>query len=149
MDNHANSPFSKLVHLGLIIKDLDKTIDKLSSYGLGPFEYREIPPGAEEWYKDKPLKASFKIAGVNLGGLDLELIQPVDGDSPHMEFLKNHGEGIQHVGFLVDDVDKEVEAMKEKGAKVQLRADLPPKMKVAYMDLDTSGLVCELMQLKE
>ena len=94
-------------------------------------------------------QATFKIAGVNFGGLDLELIQPVDGDSPHMEFLKNHGEGVQHIGFAVDDVDKEVKALKEKGAKVQLRAELPPRMKIAYMDLDTSGLVCEFMQFKD
>ena len=53
MDNNTNSPFSKLVHLGLIIKDLDKTIERLASYGLGPFEYREIPPDAEEWYGNK------------------------------------------------------------------------------------------------
>jgi methylmalonyl-CoA/ethylmalonyl-CoA epimerase len=149
MNNHkgTKSPFSKLVQVGVVVKDMDKTIAQLTSLGIGPFETRAIPPDAEEWFGDKRMDATFRICGAMVGGIDLELIQPLQGESPHQEFLDKKGEGIQHLAFSVDDVDSEVEALTKKGAKVQMRADLSI-MKVAYVDLNTSGLVFELMQQK-
>lgn len=139
------SPFSKLVQIGIIVKDMDETIKRLQSYGIGPFEHRAVPAGAKEYYKGKPMEAIFKIAAVNLGGVEMEFIQPVQGDSPHMEFLKEKGEGIQHLAFAVDNLDEDIENLKEKGASVQMQSDLG-LLKVAYMDMKTSGLVFELMQ---
>ena len=86
-ENGNKSPFSKLTQIGIIVKDMDATIEKLKAFGIGPFEHREVPPGAKEWYKDKPMDATFKIAAVNVGGVELEFIQPVDGESPHKAFL--------------------------------------------------------------
>ncbi len=146
-NKEAKSPFSKLVQVGVVVKDMDKTIEQLTSLGMGPFETRAIPTDAEEWFGDKRMNAKFKICGAMVGGIDLELIQPLEGESPHQEFLDKKGEGIQHLAFAVDDLDSEVEALTTKGAKVQMRADLSI-LKVAYMDLNTSGLVFELMQRK-
>ena len=82
-EENEKSPFSKLAQIGIIVKDMDTTIEKLTAFGIGPFEHRSVPPGAKEWYKNKPMDATFKIAAVNVGGVELEFIQPVDGDSPH------------------------------------------------------------------
>ena len=139
------SVFSKLVQIGVIVKDMNETIKRLQSYGIGPFEHRAVPAGAKEYYKGNPMEATFKIAAVNVGGVELEFIQPVDGDSPHMEFLKEKGEGIQHLAFAVDNLDEDIENLKKKGASVQMQSDLGP-LRVAYMDMETSGLVFELMQ---
>ena len=139
------SAFTNLVQIGIVVKDMDETIKRLTFYGIGPFEHRAVPAGAKEYYRDKPMQATFKIAAVTLGGMELEFIQPIDGDSPHMEFLKEKGEGIQHLAFTVDNLEKGVESLKEKGASVQMHSDLGP-LKVAYMDMQTSGLVFELMQ---
>lgn len=144
-ENNKKSPFSKLTQIGIVVKDMDETIKKLSAFGIGPFEHRAVPAGAKEWYKDKPMEATFKITAVNLGGMELEFIQPVDGDSPHKEFLEKKGEGIQHLAFSVDNLDEDIENLKGKGASVQMHSDLGP-LKVAYMDMETSGLVFELMQ---
>ncbi len=137
--------FSKLTQIGIVVKDMDETIKKLSSFGIGPFERRFVPEGAKEYYNGKPMDGTFKIAAVNLGGVELEFIQPVEGDSPHMNFLKEKGEGIQHIAFAVDDLKNNVEDLKKKGASVQMESDLG-MLKVAYMDMETSGLVFELMQ---
>jgi methylmalonyl-CoA/ethylmalonyl-CoA epimerase len=146
-ENKKKSPFSKLTQIGLVIKDMDATIKKLTLFGIGPFEHRSIPAEAKEYYRDKPLNATFKIAAANVGGVELELIQPVEGESPHQAFLDEKGEGIQHLAFAVENLDEEIERLTKNGASVQLKADLG-KLKVAYMDLGTSGLVFELMQIK-
>ena len=142
---NANQTFSKPLQIGIVVKDMNKTIERLTSYGIGPFEHRAVPERAKEYYKGKPMEATFKISAVNLGGMELEFIQPVEGDSPHMEFLKKKGEGIQHIAFAVGNLDENIENLIEKGASVQMQSDLGP-LKVAYMDMKTSGLVFELMQ---
>jgi catechol 2,3-dioxygenase-like lactoylglutathione lyase family enzyme len=143
----AESPFSKLVQVGVVVKDLEKTVERLMSLGIGPFTPMHIPPDAEQWFRGKPLDAKFKISGAKLGEIVLELIQPVEGESPHQEFLDSQGEGIQHIAFAVDDLDREVARLTKQGASVLLSANLP-KVRVAYLDLGAGGLVIELMQEK-
>ena len=144
----GSSTFSRLTQIGIVVKDMGSTINRLSSYGIGPFEHRAVPAGAKEWYRGKPMDASFKIAAVNLGGVELEFIQPVAGDSPHQDFLNKKGEGIQHLAFATDDLEKDIENLTKNGASVQMKSDLGV-LKVAYMDMETSGLVFELMQMKK
>lgn len=142
---NKKSLFSKLTQIGIVVKDMDATIEKLTSFGIGPFEHRSVPAGAKEYYRGKPLNATFRIEAVNVGGVELEFIQPVEGESPHQAFLDEKGEGVQHLAFAVEDLEKNMEKLREKGASVQMEADLG-RLKVAYMDMETSGLVFELMQ---
>lgn len=48
----------------------------------------------------------------------LELIQPLDGASIHQDFLDTHGEGLQHLGVLVESVPRTVEQMAGAGYEV-------------------------------
>ena len=141
------SPFSKLIQVGVVVKNLDKAIERLSSLGIGPFTPMLLPPDAEQWFRGKPLDAKFKISGARLGEVVLELIQPVEGKSPHQEFLDNQGEGIQHIAFAVDDLDREVSRLTKQGVSVLLSANLHD-VRVAYLDLGVGGLVIELIQRK-
>lgn len=108
-ENNKKSSFSKLTQVGIVVKDMDATIKKLTSFGIGPFEHRSIPAEAREWYRDKPMNASFRIAAVNVGGVELEFIQPVEGESPHQAFLDQKGEGIQHLAFAVENLEEDIE----------------------------------------
>jgi methylmalonyl-CoA/ethylmalonyl-CoA epimerase len=136
----------KLVQLGIVVRDVNKTIERLQSYGFGPFESRTLPPDREEWYRGKPFLLDVKISMAKLGDVQLELIQPTEGESLHKEFLDQKGEGIQHVMFAVDDFEREVEALTKKGADVVLKARMPGGRTIAYLDLDAGGLVVELVQ---
>ena len=62
------------------------------------------------------------------------------------EFLDKKGEGIQHVMFGVNDFEREVAALTEKGASVVLKANMPGGRSIAYLDLNVGGLVVELVQ---
>ena len=146
-ENNKKSPFSKLTQIGIVVKNMDETVERLSSFGIGPFEHRAVPANAEEWYGDEKMEATFKISAAVVGEVEMEFIQPVSGKSPHQAFLDEKGEGIQHLAFAVENLDEEIERLTKNGASVQLKADLG-KLKVAYLDLGTSGLVFELMQMK-
>ena len=72
----------------------------------------------------------------------------LEGETPVKEFLEKKGEGIQHIGFFVDDLDQETAKMAERGFTVTQSGELP-NVKWAYFDTDAvGGVAIELMQKK-
>jgi catechol 2,3-dioxygenase-like lactoylglutathione lyase family enzyme len=65
------------------------------------------------------------------------------------EFLRDHGEGIHHIAFEVEDLDKTMEGLKARG--VQFVWDIPVQgsrgSKVAYFKAEEfNGVYIELVQ---
>ena len=112
------SPFTQINQVGVVVRDMDKAIERLASLGIGPFQPKLLPPNTKEWFRGKPLKAKLNIRSTMMGDTELELVQPIEGDSPHQEFLDSKGEGIQHIAVRVDDVEKSLEKLKGKGLRV-------------------------------
>ena len=135
-----------LTQVGVVVKDVNKVVERLSSLGIGPFEPKNLPPDRNEWFRGKPMDADFNIQAARIGNVELELIQPLKGDSPHKEFLETKGEGIQHVMFAVDDFEKELDRLTKQGVEVLLRAKFPGTSGVAYLDLGAGNFVVELVQ---
>ena len=96
---------SELKQIGIIVEDLDKAIEYYSShFGLGPFETHTMEVDGFT-YRGKQGSCRLKVAFVQSGPMQIELVQPVDGKSPFSEFLREKGEGVQHFRFDVDDLD--------------------------------------------
>ncbi len=68
------------------------------------------------------LKAS--IAWVDLGGVGLELIQPLDKTSEFSRFLEENGPGVHHVALDVTDYEGACANLSERGATELLSADV-------------------------
>ncbi|MFC1921235.1 VOC family protein [Chloroflexota bacterium] len=142
------SPFSKVIQVGVVVKDVDKTVERLTELGIGPFNEMKLSPEREEWFRKERMYADFKIFGAMIGDIQIELIQPLDGDSPHKEFLETKGEGIQHIGLAVPDVQAAVDELTPQGVEVLLRAKFPGGGGVAYCDLGVGNIIFELIQRK-
>ena len=52
------------------------------------------------------------------GSTHIELVEPIDADSGVARFLEKKGETIHHVCLLVDDLQKELDRLREKGARL-------------------------------
>ena len=64
-----------------------------------------------------------------------------------MEFLEKHGEGVNHLGFLVDDLDAETAKLVGKGFRVISSGKTLSGGAFAYLDTDkVGGIVFELIQ---
>jgi len=138
-----------LEQIGLVVKDMDKALERFSVLGFGPFKAKVLPPGVKEWVKGKPMRADVKVMATTLGNVELELCQPLSGDSPHRDYLTSKGEGIQHVLFTVENLQEEIDRLTALGCSVLLRAsfgDDESSGGLAYIDLDASGLIVELAQ---
>ena len=108
----------------------------------------KLSPEREEWFRKERMYADFKIYGAMIGDIQIELIQPLTGDSPHKEFLETKGEGFQHIGLAVPDVQEAVDELTQKDVEVLLRAKFPGGGGVAYCDLGVGNIVFELIQRK-
>ena len=51
----------------------------------------------------------------NVGDIKIELLEANNADSPISKFIKKRGEGLHHIAFYVDDLEKEMKRLKESG----------------------------------
>ncbi len=144
----VKKPFSKKVtHIAIVVKDAEKAIKRLESFGIGPFKQvgagRNAPPPPVILFRGKPMGKLKEFTG-QLGGIGFEIFEPGEGASPWREFLDKHGEGIEHIGFepdSVDDLDKEVTRFKEQGADILFNVKSEDGTGGgAYVDLGVGGL---------
>ena len=147
-NDSGKSTFTRITHIGLVVKDMNKTIQRLTALGIGPFTPRMPPPDAKETYRGKPFIPSQRVAIqiTHIGDMELELIQPINGESPHQEFLDKKGEGIQHLGFMVDNLQEDVKRLTDQGSEILFTSQFKGGGGVTYLDLDVAGLIVELVQ---
>ena len=104
-------------HIGIVVKDLDKTIEFLSSiWGLGPWVTVEDSPNKDDIKIGEKYK--LKVAYAKLGSVVLELFQPLEGRSIWSQFLEDKGEGIHHLGFEVSNWDDMVLQLQKQGGRM-------------------------------
>jgi methylmalonyl-CoA/ethylmalonyl-CoA epimerase len=138
--------YPRMWDTAVVVKDLEKTKKRFMELGLGqPVEGGGPPEGAEGlFYNGKPLESNMKAFIVRIGNLSMEFIEPDDKPNPWSGFLKNHGEGVHHLGFQVKDVEKEVNRLVKLGAEVPFYGKINGKMGAAYVDLKMANLFIEL-----
>jgi len=107
-------PFNKLAQAGLVVKDLEKTIDFYEKLGIPPFKPLKFEID-KRWLRGETIELSNKIKISQAGPLELEPMQPVEGNSIQMQFLRERGEGLHHLAFFMDDVEEEVRRLEAKG----------------------------------
>jgi methylmalonyl-CoA/ethylmalonyl-CoA epimerase len=141
--------YLKVDQVAIIVKDVEKVTKQLSSlWKLEPFRFieQDIPDSILHG-KKMPLKA--KLAFTRFGPVELEIIQPGEGESIYREFLNNKGEGIHHFGLLVSDIECEIAKFRGRGIGV-LQSGETPRVRFAYMDTESStGMIIELLQRKQ
>jgi len=84
-----------------------------------------------------------------IGDTEVELLEATDEDSPIAKFIEKRGEGIQHIAYRVDDIEKALEEVKAKG--IRLIDEKPRKgaggAKIAFLHpKSTYGVLIELCE---
>lgn len=135
-------------HIGVAVKDLDNAIKFCELMGLGPFESPKIEVTSRELYGQPVAVSAMKLRGkfTSLGSVRLELIQPVEGKSLWSDFLETNGEGLHHIGFVVDDLAKEDAELTKKGFKLLFKANYKNGGGAAYYSHSQGNFLIELVQ---
>jgi methylmalonyl-CoA/ethylmalonyl-CoA epimerase len=129
-------------HISYAVTDIDKVVEAWSRlYGIGPWTYREN--GGKD-AKGRPWK--IRMAFAHVGPVEIELVQCLEGRIFQSRFIDQWGEGVHHLGFYVDDVEKEVSKLVSDGATLLIH---DPE-RFAYLDAGgPGGAIFELMQRRD
>src|SRR2546425_976719 len=66
-------------------------------------------------YCGAPSQARAKLAFFQMGQVALELIEPIGEPSTWRDHLEQHGEGVHHVAFRTDDMQKTLSVLNHQG----------------------------------
>ncbi|MCW2782390.1 MAG: lactoylglutathione lyase [Marmoricola sp.] len=132
-----------IVQIAWVTDDIDATERLLSEqYGVG--EWMRIPDvhfGPEDCtYRGAPADFTAHIALGYSGDLQLELIQPVTGESIYTEFLAGNAPGLHHVCFTTEDIEAACAAAVAAGQEVVQRGSMMGgAMEFAYVAAPSAG----------
>ena len=134
------------LHIGVVVKDMDSTIQRLTStFGIGPWDIKERRyPEAQVVVGKGPF--SYRVAFADLGPIELELIEVLEGSTIHADFLNARGEGIHHIGFRVQDLENTVTTLEQQGIGV-LQSAFREGSRYVYMDpTELGGIMFEFVE---
>ena len=136
----------KIYQLGYVVADVEKAARHYeSAFGIGPFVGPVVVPMKKAVFMGRTVSTKITTVFAKSGDIQLEFIQPLDGDNPYTEFLARKGEGIHHLGFKVDDIEQAKAEFAKKGMEPFFSGDLVV-MKFAYYDTaQFGGLAMELL----
>ena len=92
--------------------------------------------GADCSYRGRPADYAAHLSVGYLGEAQIELIEPVRGDSPYTEFLESKGPGLHHLAFDVPDFDATVAALGKAGLELLAAGAVGPGSQFAYFDCE-------------
>jgi methylmalonyl-CoA/ethylmalonyl-CoA epimerase len=146
----ALAQLKQVVQIGIVVSNRDRTTQLLTTlFGIGPFRLVEWPdrPEAKYYYRGAEEHVRLKQAFVQLGEIEIELIQPVEGHNAYQDFLDQTGGGIHHVLFEVPDIDPVIRDLNKAGITVlQEGTGIRPGTRWAL--LDTQKLLGFLVELR-
>ena len=158
IDNDIKSQFPFLKNgiwqLGVLVEDLDKALENYwKVLGIGPWRiYTYARPFVKRMtYRGKPAEYKMRLAFSMLGPLQIELIEPLEGDTIYAEFVKKRGYGLHHIAVLVEDIESAVAQAEAAGLTVMQDGGgygLDGDGGYAYLDTeDKIGVTLELVEL--
>ena len=89
------------------------------------------------------------VAFIPITDSEVELLESTEPDGPVAKYISARGEGVQHIAFRVEDIDKALEELKEKG--VRLIDQTPRKgaggARIAFIHpKETNGVLVEICE---
>jgi len=141
------SPFSELHHVSIVVRDIEESVKYYTSIGIGPFV--EYPPMREYNKINVPDEDGFynlRIVVARVGPVDLQLIQPGEGESLYKDHLEKKGEGVYHLGFAVDDIEESEADVKRRGISIISNGRREDGSGFAYLDTAEKGGVTLLIR---
>ncbi len=129
----------KIDHIGVAVKSAEEASKMFSAVLKLETE--------EELLEDRKLK----IVMVKIGESRVELLEDLNPDGTVSKFIEKRGEGLHHMAFEVDDVNKAVEEMKKNGYRVlsEPKPGAGDTLVAFVHPKDTHGILLELVERRK
>ena len=130
--------FARVDHIGVAVEDLDAAIAlHEEAYGMA-VAHREV-------VEEQGVEAVLLDVGEN----HVELLRPLDSETPVGRFLSKRGPGLHHVAYQVTDVQAALDTLRDSGLRL---IDQAPRTgirgsRVAFLHPESSGgVLTEIVQ---
>ena len=107
-----NLVIKKIAHIGIATHSIDAMLEFYKKLGL------EVK--CTEIVKDQQVK----VAVMQVGDSAIELIESTAESSPVSRFISSRGQGLHHVTFEVDDLEKHLEILKDQNSQTNYESYL-------------------------
>ena len=97
-------------------------------------------------YRGQPEQCDLRLAFGKSGDVEIELIEWVSGGSPHKEFIDAGREGMQHLRFIVDNLEEKVAEAGGLGYEAIWGTRFAEGLAVAYLERPGDPLVIEFFE---
>lgn len=97
----------KVDHIGIAVKDLGETL-----------KFYEEVLGIKSINTEIVEEQRVKVAFLPIGDTEIELLESTEEGGPISKFIEKRGEGIQHIAYRVDNIEKVIEEIKAKGIRM-------------------------------
>ncbi len=118
--------------VGYVVRDLDASLPAYEAL-FGPFEIMDASLD-DCRFRGDVVACRLRIALNKRGPVEIELIQVIEGETPHTEHLRRCGEGLHHVRFLVEDLDAKLAVLEAAGYETVFHKRFGPGLAFAYVD---------------
>jgi len=141
---NGNAPLTNLSHLGIAVKDAEKTVGFISSvWDIGTPEVVDYEPEPAELSAGEPFKV--RLVFIKFGTHTVELLQPLDDKSIWAKFINAKGEGIHHIAYGVSNYDEMVSKLEAQGHPLLVAASFQG-CRWCYYDTSPGGMVIEFRE---
>ena len=140
-----------LAQVAILVRDIDAASKRYSDLlGLPVPNVIITQPGDEvqQTYKGVPSNAQAKLAFFSLGQVQLELIEPMGGESTWQEALDRNGESVHHIAFWVEGMQRSVDFLKTQGIPMIQRGDMGEGQYAYFGSEPQLGVALELLERK-
>jgi hypothetical protein len=144
----VNVKDKKIVHVGIVVEDAARiAVEMTRLLGIGPWTLMHVMPTDltfhDKFFGSVPYVQAIALA--SFGDLQIELVEPLYGEGPHNEHLRNHGRSVQHISFgEVDDYDDMLAGLRAAGFPVEFQGHLAGAAEATYLDMvEDIGTVLE------
>lgn len=128
-----------LDHIGIAVKSID---------GAKIYKALGLTVDHVENVKSQGVKTAF----LSVGDSNIELLEPLSAESTIAKFIEKRGEGIHHICFRVDNIEKHLERLKKEGYRLINDAPVPGAngCRVAFLHPGAgNGVLIELSEKVE
>jgi methylmalonyl-CoA/ethylmalonyl-CoA epimerase len=129
---------NKINHIAIAVNDIDGALSFWrDAMGLDVDHIEDVP------------SQKAVVAFLPCGDSEVELVKPTAADTGVAKFLAEHGGGMHHLCFEVDDIDAMLAQLQAKGVRlINTVATQLPGRKMAFVHpKSTGGVLVELYQI--
>jgi hypothetical protein len=149
MSNPVLDP-QALCQVAIVVADIERVAGNYAKvFGVPVPPIRETGPAEKTRirYHGATTPGRAKLAFFQVGALQLELIEPLDGPSTWREVLARHGPSLHHLAFRVPRPSVTADALEQLGATTVQTGDFGTG-NYAYVDAtEPLGAVVELLEM--